>query len=647
MIIQKLLRLFLMVAAACTAVPAPVLRAADAEGKPAPAIEASAELRAWIREAVEPAESALKAAAGNPFEKGIAELRRKHLAEIQRLTAEAVAAGDQDSEAKLRRERDQFFASRHMVPAADADAPPAVIRKLRMDFRQEIQRLEKERMRNAEPLERRLDALLAQKQETLVAGARSADAAFVRVRREALAKEWLKPVFGEPVQVVPGGKVAVETPSVKLSPLREAVKHLLALGVELSVQEGRATRRIKSHGDLPNGHVEFASVAWVTSALTAEPTEADMQKLGLLEEVKSFSGNGITLGSTAFTFLDKWTGLEGFSLSGSEVKDETLERLVRFRALKRLSLTGCTFSGDRVAAVIGELHGLEQLTMDGTTFGEDLPVSISRMSRLKRLSLSSTPLTDEGVLYLDKLSELVLLDISKTRVSPSGFASLTKLHRLEDLTYLSTAMPDYPVAVQVLVETLPKLTRLRIVGEHLEAADLKPLFKLRDLQSLQLWITEIESIDELPRVKKLDMRTEVLSDKVAVAIGKASHLEELSLACSEISQTQADALRGLRNLVKLGINWSWVSRSCLGRFSSIKSLKELSCFSVDDQHAPALREFRGLTSLRLNGSGITDAGVGKLRILHNLRQISLQDTAVSENAVESLERSLPGCKVMR
>ena len=369
MIMQKLLRAFLLMAAAWIAFASPVLRAADVEGKPAPAVEASAELRAWLREAVDPAESALKTTAGSPFEKGVVELRRKHLAEIQRLTSEAAAARDQDSEAKLRRERDQFFASRHMVPAADADAPPAVIRKLRMDFRQEIQRLERERMRNAEPLQRRLDALLAQKQEMLAAGAQSGDAAFVRARREALAKEWLKPVFGDLGQTVPGGKVAVEAPAVKLSPLREAVKHLLALGVELSLQEGRKTRRMKTLADLPNGNVEFASVGWVTSALAAEPTEADMQRLGLLEHVKSFSGNGITLASTAFTFLDKWTGLEGFSLAGSEVKDETLQRLERFRTLQRLSLTGCTLSGDRVAAVIGELHGLEQLTMDGTTFG--------------------------------------------------------------------------------------------------------------------------------------------------------------------------------------------------------------------------------------------------------------------------------------
>ncbi len=61
----------------------------------------------------------------------------------------------------------------------------------------------------------------------------------------------------------------------------------------------------------------------------------------------------------------------------------------------------------------------------------------------------------------------------------------------------------------------------------------------------------------------------------------------------------------------------------------------------------ALTRLPALDTLLLRGAGITDDAVPSLAALPRLRQLALTETSVSKEAVATLQKALPSCRISR
>jgi Leucine-rich repeat (LRR) protein len=103
------------------------------------------------------------------------------------------------------------------------------------------------------------------------------------------------------------------------------------------------------------------------------------------------------------------------------------------------------------------------------------------------------------------------------------------------------------------------------------------------------------------------------------------------------------------HLTSLDLAGTQVSDLGVAQMASTKNLKmiRLSETRVTDACIDTLLAMPDLESVNLYGTKVTDGGVLKLSGLSRLKRLYLWKTEVSDGAIQTLQKSLPSCEIIR
>jgi hypothetical protein len=126
-----------------------------------------------------------------PFEAALADLRARYLASLDAAVAKASAASRLEEALAYRTERQTFEKSQQVAP--DDATTPVAVKPLRATFRQQLARLELDRLNKAKALFAEYDAVLAKNQSLLTQHQRLDDALLLKTKRDEIARAWIGP----------------------------------------------------------------------------------------------------------------------------------------------------------------------------------------------------------------------------------------------------------------------------------------------------------------------------------------------------------------------------------------------------------------------------------------------------------------------
>jgi len=222
----------------------------------------------------------------------------------------------------------------------------------------------------------------------------------------------------------------------------------------------------------------------------------------------SWGDTNVTLDDSALFHLSELPRLRELFLEGSwsNVTDEGLKYLPRFKNLKKLWLGPNVSITDSGMINVAELKGLEDLTLTwkprmvlrgiaGFTKLRHLRLIISNdisreelaslkyLKSLKELEFWGSEFPSGGLSFLPYLEKLEVLDLSYTNVTDADLRYLKGLVNLRDLNLSRTEITD---AGLLYLEGLTNLERLDLSETAVTDSGLAPLSGLKKLKSLSL-----------------------------------------------------------------------------------------------------------------------------------------------------------------
>ena len=155
------------------------------------------------------------------------------------------------------------------------------------------------------------------------------------------------------------------------------------------------------------------------------------------------------------------------------------------------------------------------------------------------------------------------------------------------------------------------------------------LSHLRDVENLTfLWLSNTEitgrGLDylvRLPRLNGVVIHGTRITDDDLKKIAAFPSLELVGLDSSQFTQTGADHLRGCAQLDRLTIR------------------------NADEESVARLQGFTQLSFLYLDGEDVTDRSVPVLSQLTGLQGLTLLDSQLSKEGLDSLQKSIPACSI--
>src|SRR5262249_49942755 len=148
-----------------------------------------------------------------------------------------------------------------------------------------------DRFTRAKALHAKCDPTLAQMELALTQKQRTADAAAVRAKRDALSKVWLQPPAQAPGEAR-AGSTAKATPAPRIEvnkdTIRAAVEWVNSVGGTIAVAEGKGEREIGSAAQLPSGQITVAHIVLDNAKLTKAVQDEDFAALAGLRNVRFF-----------------------------------------------------------------------------------------------------------------------------------------------------------------------------------------------------------------------------------------------------------------------------------------------------------------------------------------------------------------------
>ena len=290
---------------------------------------------------------------------------------------------------------------------------------------------------------------------------------------------------------------------------------------------------------------------------------------------------------------------------GLTIDDSQLASLVRFPRLRAVRLGGTAVT-DEGMKTIGQIASLEDLDLRDCAISDDGLAHLVSLGRLKALRLSGKSgvcsVSDDGMVHVAKLGNLKLLAVDFLWISEDGIKSIVGLKNLEELYMAETTIGNEAV---LLFAQFPKLTKLRIARNQIDASGVADLAKLQHLQELDL------------------SECAQLLDDATGPLAELKKLKKLNLWRLNISDAGIQPLKGLTALESLNLDNTRLS----------------------DEGMAYLSGLTNLTFLHLGSTQITDAGLNSLAGLSKLEDLRVTRTAVTKDGVAALSKMLPNAKI--
>lgn len=355
-------------------------------------------------------------------------------------------------------------------------------------------------------------------------------------------------------------------------------------------------------------------------------------------------------------FAQEQAGSQSISLAGAEVHLDRLLSLTKEPMLRQLKLQQASLT-DQDLASLASLPSLEELILEKCEFSDQLFLLLTDCKKIKRLRLRSLRFADATLKALAMLSRLELLELTDcTGYSERGLEGLAQLTKLRSLTLSGSVVRDSVLlqwkgltnltslalrqtevtneGLRVL-EHFVKLKELDVYGTPVSTGFLKQIPYPANLTKLKLRASKIASteiVDGIARfvnVNGIDLGENAVDDAALVSIAQLVKLEDLNLLRTKLSANAVQILSKSPNSSK------W------------KKLNLDDNPGVNDTSIDFLLGMKSLEFLHVGKTQVTDAGIAKLASLDQLKTLIVNDTTVTQEALQLLQDKLPKLRIVR
>ena len=173
-----------------------------------------------------------------------------------------------------------------------------------------------------------------------------------------------------------------------------------------------------SHGMVPNSATrpgprwlrQILGDDFFTTACRVEQGEklfsdADLQLVADLGQVKELSIEGRGITDAGVATLDELTGLGMFSISNSSITDAALGHLATLRSLWCLNVSNCSQLTDSGLANLSPLVNLRVASFFDSNLGDDGMQHLANLPSLENLLLVRSPIGDQGCCLVGPLPQ--------------------------------------------------------------------------------------------------------------------------------------------------------------------------------------------------------------------------------------------------
>lgn len=489
-----------------------------------------------------------------PFEAALSELNIKYGAGLDRVMAEAKAAGKLEDILAIEAEKKRLTA-KLPIPATDDEAEPESLKKFRAIYRQQLAGIDGARDKAHADLLTPYTTKLQALEAVLVKNDRVEEAKEVLAYRQGLST-------GTPATAAPTVAASPPTPQPSAStPVaavpkvkgddRKAAEWVLANWSEsrLFVDE----KYVKTAGELPKGKFTVTDLSldqrFYIGTTPLNETEL-LEHLGGLEGLRSLHLSGFgDLKDEDLAFLATLPNLDELKLGKLACTDAFLAHLSSLKKLRKLdfgelsNLTGTGFAQlvkvptleqiihwkggmtDAGIEAISKLPGVTTLDCQSSAQVSNACIpSLRAMPHLTVLLLTSTAITPEGIsgIVLPKVTKLGVNGLAKLPLSQLSAPFATSFPNVEvfALSYFANTPED--------IASLAHFKKLRALANSGTIKDeaLTGLLELRDLGSYQVYTAEIspsawQTLAKLKKLKTVRYGTKIPDADALAAFKKA------------------------------------------------------------------------------------------------------------------------------
>lgn len=314
---------------------------------------------------------------------------------------------------------------------------------------------------------------------------------------------------------------------------------------------------------------------------------------------------------------------------------------------------------DEGLQLIGQLHGLRTLRLEGTKITDAGLARLRGLSTVEYLDLAQTGVGDEGLKSVAALSSLTTLKLNETQVGDAGIMHLANLEKLATLeidgsraTHAGCLQAFVDVQGRTVVEGLAllglaqkgseEIWSIGLAGPHDTPRLIHYLQAVPGLESISLaapypGLEVLDELRHLPRLKSIWISDSTFDSQTAAALAKLP-LDELHIQGMQWTNDSVRAFAHLRRATRIDLSSSAVTDEGLAHLRNLQGVTTLRLYGlgVGDEglrHAACLK---GLQTLDLSATKVSDAGMVHLLELPALEFLQLNDTKVTDQGLESL-----------
>lgn len=583
-----------------------------------------------------------------PFEDGIHALQERYLKLLHGLLTARNATEEQEETERRRQEEANFIAGGRTIPDEDHDTRSESIKTWRAEFRGKVVLLQKERAERHGNLHAHCDEILAKNEEALIQRDRPEEAELVKGAREKLLADWLRPAGKKPVEadVAEGDPWEGETPEEwerSRAAMIRSVRWLLSIGAELRIKGAKRDHALTAPEQLPSGRPRFSLVALNLSTLKAELCEGDLDQLAPLRGASKLILRQIDVGDRALRFLEEWKGLEELTLEGGNFTDELIRRLEHFDTLRRLTIRSAPHITAETVGCLTHMDRLEAVCLAQSGITDAGSAALSGLRHVTSLDVSSTPIKDAGIAHLATMRSLRSLRLDQCGFTDVGLRQISKLRKIEQLSLPGTKVTDAGVAHISKMNELKSLdlSRLEITGEGCERfSELHRLTRL-NLSATKLTDSAVEHLSRVHSLRFLDIRNTQVTASGVASLAPLRQLERLDFLSSSLpgfAEAVQSIVKNLPRLEFVEITGPEVGAEQIENLADMRNLKSLSLPSVKlgPGAANALGKITDLQTLSLSSGNFSDSEVEGLLRLRNLSRLDLSGTAITDEGLSRI-----------
>jgi hypothetical protein len=175
-----------------------------------------------------------------------------------------------------------------------------------------------------------------------------------------------------------------------------------------------------------------------------------------------------------------------------------------------------------------------------------------------------------------------------------------------------------------------------------------------DVEDKELTHADFASLTVFKHLQEVDVGTILVTDgqmaELSDCLKDMTQLRTLLILSHYGGMTDAGLahLGRLTQLTRLSVWGPKITGQGLAHLHALTNLGRLNLTltQIGDDDLDVLKAFPAMTYLGLIGARLTDVGLEQLKGLKSLRDLDLRDTRVTRQGVESLQRALPGVRIL-